>query len=284
MSVILHAARPYTTEDYSSVSRLPLSLGLYPDNTPVVDLEDAWNHAGGEFKAIEIHALSIQDLVTGLMVSHAIKQRGGSVKNALIPHIPGGRQDRIKWEGDWLFTIKYVANLINAERFEKVITLDPHSLATTALIDNCIVPELNMDWLLSEYAEYAGVIAPDAGAEKRAGIVAQQLKVPLYSAKKHRDPVSNKLSGFSVDELPSNAHYLVVDDICDAGGTFVGLGEVIAENSATADLFVTHGIFSKNAGERLKKHYNKVFSTDSVDRLADGVTYFNVSEGLVRYV
>ena len=61
MSVILHAACPYTSEDYSSVSRLPLSLGLYPDNTPVVDLEDAWNHAQGEFKAIEIHALSIPE-------------------------------------------------------------------------------------------------------------------------------------------------------------------------------------------------------------------------------
>lgn len=283
MSVTLYAANPFTTDNFVTSGRLPLSLGLYPDNTPVVDLEEAWNRAQGEFSAILIQALSIQDLTTGLMVAHSIAERGGKIPTAIIPNIPGGRQDRLKWEGDWLFTLKYVAQLINDQFFDKVITLDPHSLATTALIDRLVVAELQMKHILPVPSLYDGVIAADAGGVKRAQVVADQLGVPLYFARKHRDPATNQLSGFVLDDLPSNQYYLVVDDICDAGGTFVGLGEVIAENGATADLFVTHGIFSKNAGSRLQKHYKRIYSTNSVGRKADHINYIFDVEGLRIY-
>lgn len=282
MSVILYGR--------ASGKKYQLDVGLYPDNTPVVDLREAWDGEGGKFRAIIIRALSIQDLVSGLMVVHSIKERGGEVSNLILPHVPGGRQDRLKWEGDWLFTLKYVAGLINQLQFSTVVTLDPHSLATTALIDRVMVPEIHLDGLFKWYGQfmdipkYDGVIAPDAGAAKRAEKVAEQLGVPVYYARKKRDPETNKLSGFAIpDDLPSNSHYLVVDDICDAGGTFIGLAKVIAEEGdATADLFVTHGIFSKEAGLRLKKHYGNVYATDSIDRLADGVTYFKIVEGLLN--
>jgi ribose-phosphate pyrophosphokinase len=93
------------------------------------------------------------------------------------------------------------------------------------------------------------------------------------------------LSGFSVpDDLPCNSHYLVVDANCDAGGTFIGLAKAIDEQGdATADLFVTHGIFSKNAGPRLKQYYKNVYSTDTTPVRADGVTYFNIVEGVLNY-
>lgn len=266
-----------------------LDLGLYPDNTPVVDFEEAWNESAGRFRAIVIRALSIQDLVTGLMVAHSIRERGGEVRKLILPHVPGGRQDRLKWEGDWLFTLKYVAGLINNMNFPTVVTLDPHSIATTALIDRLVVVELRIPYLISSVWDqqgqhapvYSGIIAPDFGAVKRAEAVARQFQneLPVYYAKKHRDPATNKLSGFSIDDLPSNQHYLVVDDLCDAGGTFLGLADVIAENGATADLFVTHGLFSKGT-EKLRAAYGTVYSTDSVDRPAEGVKYFNVTEGL----
>jgi ribose-phosphate pyrophosphokinase len=215
------------------------------------------------------------------MVAHSVKERGGRIRQAVIPYIPGGRQDRLKWEGDWLFTLKYVAKLINDAGFDRVITVDPHSLATTALIDRLHVAEVNVKYNFGNIG-YDGVIAADAGGVKRASAVADAIGVPVYFARKYRDPETNQLSGFALDDLPSNSHYLVVDDICDAGGTFVGLGEVIAENGATTDLFVTHGIFSKNAVGRLEKFYNKIYSTDSLDRPVDRVNYIHISEGLAR--
>jgi ribose-phosphate pyrophosphokinase len=257
-----------------------ITLGLYPDNTPVVDLEDAWNVNGGSFKAILVRPNSMQEFFTAMMIVDSIRERGGYVNDLILPCIPGQRQDRMKWEGDWLMTLKFVAKTINGMNFRKVVALDPHSLAS-GMIDRLIIPELSVG-LYKKMGIYDGVIAPDAGAAARAGKVAEALNVPLYQASKHRDPETNKLSGFRLDDLPSNSHYLVVDDLCDAGGTFLGLAGVINENGATADLFVTHGLFSKGAVGRLEKVYNKIYTTNSLDSPRSGVEYIFNTEGLVK--
>lgn len=285
MSVIL-----YPADDRYGLHGISVSLGLYPDNTPVVDLEEAWAN-GPDFRSILVRPHGMQEFFTAMMIVHSIRLRGGSVDSLILPCIPGQRQDRLKWEGDWLMTLKYVAQTINDMAFDKVVSLDPHSIAAEALIDRLVVPEILLRHMI-EHAwdkkgqkapNYAGIIAPDYGASKRAEAAATHYgTIPVYYAKKHRDPATNKLSGFSIDDLPSNQHYLVVDDLCDAGGTFLGLADVLADNSATADLFVTHGLFTKGT-EKLTAAYGHVYATDSVDKPMDRIIYLNVSEGLVRY-
>lgn len=289
MSVILYAARPWTGEGYTSQSRLPLSLGLYPDNTPVVNFGDAWDKAQGEFKAILVRPNSMQEFFTAMMIVDSIRERSGRVDSLILPCIPGQRQDRLKWEGDWLTTLKFIAKTINGMNFKKVISLDPHSIAAEVLIDRLVVPEIRLRHMIEQvwdeqgqYAPtYTGIIAPDLGASKRAEAAAKHFEIPVYYGKKHRDPATNKLSGFSVDGLADFGHYLVVDDLCDAGGTFLGLAESFPAG-VSADLFVTHGLFSKGS-EKLTAAFGTVYATDSIDRPIEGIKYINVSEGLVRY-
>lgn len=275
-------------EDFTSTDKLPINLELYPDNTPVVDLEDAWTKAGGQFKAILVRPNSMQEFFTAMMIVDSIRERGGYVHDLILPCIPGQRQDRMKWEGDWLLTLKFVAKTINGMNFRKVVALDPHSLAS-GMIDRLYVPELNLDHLFRyggdiKDANWDAVIAPDAGAAARAGRVAKQFKIPLYQATKHRDPATNKLTEFKVPLLVNGGKYLVVDDLCDGGGTFLGLAGGIAKVQPTIelDLYVTHGLFSKGAVEKLRKVYNKIYTTDSIDAHHSGVEYIFNTEGLVK--
>jgi len=54
-----------------------------------------------------------------------------------------------------------------------------------------------------------------------------------------------------------------VDDICDGGGTFIGLAKALKQkNAGNLYLAVSHGIFSKGFNE-LNKHFTKIFTTDS---------------------
>jgi len=57
---------------------------------------------------------------------------------------------------------------------------------------------------------------------------------------------------------------LIVDDICDGGGTFMGLAEKLQEKQA-GHLFlaVSHGIFSQGLSE-LQKHFKQIFCTNSI--------------------
>jgi ribose-phosphate pyrophosphokinase len=263
---------------------IPVQLGLYPDNTPVVNFAEAWDANGGDIRAMLLQPASIQEFFTGMMICESIRERGSRVRELVIPCIPGARQDRIKWEGDMLFTIKFIANAINDQHFDKVTTVDPHSLATTALIDRLVVMPQVVPYLklyVSRTADWDGVIAPDRGAMSRAEEFSDLVHIPAYFGVKHRDPETNKLSGFSIDGLESGKHYLVVDDLCDGGGTFLGLAEKIAEAGATADLFVTHGLFTKNATEKLAKVFSKIYATDSWPIKHERVNYINITEGMI---
>ena len=66
--------------------------------------------------------------------------------------------------------------------------------------------------------------------------------------------------------------YVIIDDICDGGRTFVELAKVIKENQSDAKIYliVTHGIFSAGFND-LNKFFEKIFTTNSIsDRFENG--------------
>ena len=87
---------------------------------------------------------------------------------------------------------------------------------------------------------------------------------------KVRELGTNKLSGFEILDLnkwkSKNSGYpiLVVDDLCDGGGTFIGISEKLRKELRPSELslFVTHAI-QKQGIEKVAKCYDKVFITNS---------------------
>jgi ribose-phosphate pyrophosphokinase len=151
--------------------------------------------------------------------------------------------------------------MINDRNFDHVVVIDPHSTVAPALIDRCFVYPMEEMWK-TFWPGFSGIIAPDAGAGKRAFEVASIYKKKFLQAEKHRDVATGKLTGFACPNLKESEHYLIVDDICDGGGTFLGLGAVIEEAGAYATLFVTHGIFSQGT-DKLNDTFTDVYTTDS---------------------
>lgn len=204
-----------------------------------------------------VRGASAEDLVQAGMWIDSAHQRGHRATLAL-PYLPGARADRGNPFGAQVY-----ANLINALGADRVIAVDPHSEVMPGLIDNLVVyPAARLIARALKGAGYAGVIAPDAGARERAASAASRLRVPLYQAHKHRDFDTGKLSGFTCDDLPEDGRFLVVDDICDGGGTFAGLAETTGLGPDRLDLWVTHGVFSGRAGQALS-HFGAVHTTDS---------------------
>jgi ribose-phosphate pyrophosphokinase len=164
--------------------------------------------------------------------------------------------------GDVLFTASSVAQMINLRGFEQVISVDPHSRIMPGLIYNFV--EFPLAKVIDHLPRsYDGVIAPDKGAKERAKLAARVLNKTVTYADKVRDESTGALSGFEVIVEP-NKHYVVIDDIADGGGTFIGLGNEIVKQGATADLYVTHAIFSKGTDD-LKKIYKNIYTTNSIN-------------------
>lgn len=194
---------------------------------------------------------------------HALECRGRLVQ-AMLPSFPGARQDRLNDSGDYLFSVDFNARLLNGGNGHEFQFIDPHSLALTMLCSGPAAPLSAAFCINVPKGKYAAVIAPDAGAASRANAVAKKLNVPCFQAWKKRDISTGALSGFGVEPLTGiqpTAKILIVDDICDGGGTFVGLAGLLKDYDP--HLWVTHGYFTQGLAE-LKKHYSHIYTTDSI--------------------
>ncbi|WP_462251195.1 ribose-phosphate diphosphokinase [Ekhidna sp.] len=255
-------------------------LNLDPDFTPFGKsiAFDAFTFNGGEPHIkikeelkdcsevmITARVKTFNDFGFVLVAVDALKRMKVQSIQLTLPYFPGARQDRIMISGEPL-TVKVYADLINTLKLDKVIVFDPHSEVTPALLDNVEVIH-NYDFVgevLEDY-EDAVLIAPDGGALKKIYSTSKYLGgIPVVECGKSRDVKTGELSGFKVyeDDLKGKT-CIVVDDICDGGGTFIGLAkELKKKNAGDLILAVSHGIFS-HGFEDLLSLYKEVFTTDS---------------------
>lgn len=214
------------------------------------------------------HVWSAEDLVTLMLVTDALKRVRPEVSiDLILPYIPYARQDRICNPGE-AFGLKIIAEMINRQGYRKVFVADSHSVASGAAIDRIVnisaaalVPHINR--------QITAVVAPDAGAEKRALEVAVARSLPLIQCVKNRDRKGTVIS-VDVSTRITEEHgleWLVVDDICDGGGTFVALYDTlntayknrgrlaITDTSVPVlSLFTTHAIY-RSGTDQLRDLY-----------------------------
>ena len=208
---------------------------------------------------------SFNDL--GLLCIAVDALRRMDVKNIdlFIPYFPAARQDRVMIKGEPL-SVKVYADIINGMQFDKVFVFDAHSEVTPALVNNCeVIPNHTfIEAVVKVLGNEVKLISPDGGALKKIYKVSEFLGgVEVVECSKSRDVKTGKLSGFKVynDDL-QGMDCLIVDDICDGGGTFVGLAEELKKNNAgKLYLAVSHGIFNK--GFAVLNCFEKIFTTNS---------------------
>lgn len=244
---------------------------------------EAFTFSGGEphikikpFKAERVtvthRVYSFNDLGLLLIAVDALRRMGAKEISLLLPYFPGARQDRVMVPGESL-SVKVYADLINQLKLDSISIYDPHSDVTPALLNNCSVIS-NHDFVarvVSQLPDDFILVSPDAGASKKILKLGMHLGVEqILECGKIRDVATGQLSGFKVpaEDLGKKA-CLIADDICDGGGTFMGLAkELKAKNAGELYLAVSHGIFSKGT-EALSEVFSKVFTTDSIQNIED---------------
>lgn len=209
---------------------------------------------------------SFNDLGLLCIAVDALKRMDAKLSDLVIPYFPAARQDRLMIPGEPL-SVKVYADIINGFGFNKVIVLDPHSEVTPAVLDHCYaIP--NHDFI-QKVIQLIGndviLISPDGGALKKIYKVSEFLGgLNVIECSKSRDVKTGKLTGFKVyaDNLEGK-DCLIVDDICDGGGTFLGLAEELkSKNAGNLYLAITHGIFNKGF-EELKNAFKHIYTTNS---------------------
>jgi len=200
----------------------------------------------------------VDDLVLLGLWADAVRASGQRTV-AYIPYAPAARADR-----GTPFGARIYAGIINSFNLDEVVVFDPHSPVIVEELNNVRVVESAplIGNFFGDNHDFTGVIAPDKGALERASDAAEVLQVPVYTATKERDFETGKLKNFAIEGLPSEGHYLIVDDICDGGGTFAGLAAASGLSKDQLSLWVSHGVFSGRAGDNLQA-FRRVYTTNS---------------------
>lgn len=184
----------------------------------------------------------------------------------LIPYFPYARQDRVVNDGE-ANALMVFCKALNTLELETIYTYDPHSLALEQHFDVGKFEYATQEECFKQFApdimrtNIDVVIAPDAGAVKKAQSIANWLNAELVVCNKTRDKLTGRVTGMTVSnpELLSQAkNILVTDDICDGGATFIAVADCVGTlTQAPLYLFTTHGIYSKGKAV-LQEHYTEI--------------------------
>lgn len=246
---------------YTTAGDLAFKSFTFPDGQPHFKLETYEVEFSGV--VIETAIKSPSDLFMVVMAASVLRASGYYSVSLDIRYLMAARMDRAI-SSDEPFTLELVARTLNSCGFSKVRILDAHSPVATKLIRNSVnvLPHAVVNQVLSTL--YPGaVVVPDKGAIDRIYELFKRFPYPpeiVYCSKK-RDMTTGALSGFKVASLCMGREVLIIDDICDGGGTFVGLAKELRAAGATrVHLYVTHGIFSKGIP---LSGIDQIFTTDS---------------------
>lgn len=220
---------------------------------------------------------NFKDLELIICANQCLKEIGVERVRLYIPYCTGGRSDRKFEEGGINYIKTVIAPIINAQNFEKVTVIDPHSDVLEACINNfesrsnhdLVVKALKNVDNKNEAQDRIVLVSPDAGALKKVFKIQQKFGIKnMIIGSKNRDlkgNITHTSIGGDVSDV-ENKTFVIVDDICDGGRTFIELAKVIKEkyyNNSKVILIVTHGIFSKGF-DTIFEHIDEVYTTDSI--------------------
>jgi ribose-phosphate pyrophosphokinase len=226
------------------------------------------NIRGREIFLIQSTNPPAENLVELLIMIDAAKRASAKRITAVIPYFGYARQDR-KDQPRVSITAKLMANLITEAGADRVMTMDLHAPQIQGYFD------LPVDHLygssiflnhLSNLSDNLAIVSPDVGGIKIARAYAKMLNAGLIVIDKRR-PKQNLAEVMNIIGEVDGKDILLVDDLIDTAGTFVGAAKALKEKGAKS-IFgaVTHPLLSGPAFERLNNGYiDKLFVTDTIN-------------------
>jgi ribose-phosphate pyrophosphokinase len=273
-------------------SEIKYKISKFPDGQQTVDIEWIGNT---DSVVIDSRMNSFLDVELIVCANQALKNAGVKNVGLHVPYFLGARSDRKFQEGGSNYLKQVICPIINSQNFFTVIVLDPHSDVLEAClnnyekIDNHLLVKQALTAIdnKNDARDRICLVSPDAGAYKKIFDVAKTFGIEnIITATKVRDIKSGKITHTEIPTLDqhNDLKYIIIDDICDGGRTFIELAKAIkgSRPSAKVYLVVTHGIFSAGFKE-LSQYFESIYTTNSYRDVVDNengektnTTTFNV--------
>jgi len=197
------------------------------------------------------------NLMQLLIMMDALRRASARRITAVIPYFGYARQDR-KTDGRTPISAKLVANLICTAGADRVLTVDLHAGQIQGFFDiptdNLFGGPVMVDDIKERYGrDRLVIVSPDVGGVVRARSLAKRLNDSDLAIVDKRRPEAGKSEVMNIIGDVKGAHCIMLDDICDSGGTLANAAAALKEQgAASVAAYVTHGVLSGKAVERIE--------------------------------
>jgi ribose-phosphate pyrophosphokinase len=227
-----------------------------------------------------------QDLVELLLLEDAVREAGARRVFVVVPYFGYARQDRRFFPGEPVSARTFCRHVeLDADG---VVTVDLHSSQTLSHFTKPAFEASGIPAIARLLRERPIdlLVSPDRGGIDRARRMAQLLEKPWFALEKKRiDSEHVELSlPAQLDAPIEGKHVVVVDDVISTGGTIVEAAKLLKKHQVGAiSAACTHGLFLRDAFERIKAVTDEVFSTDTLGNPAEKASVApDIAQILVR--
>jgi ribose-phosphate pyrophosphokinase len=211
------------------------------------------------------------NLMELMIMTDALRRSSAARITAVMPYFGYARQDR-RSKARTPISAKLVANLLTVAGIERVLTMDLHAAQIQGFFDLPVdnlyaapVFALDIEHKFRNPAEIT-IVSPDVGGVGRARELAERIGADLAIVDKRRAGPGEIATMTVIGEVRDRV-CVIVDDIVDTAGTLVKASELlIAEGAREVHAYITHGVLSGPAVERIEKSPMKsLVITDTIE-------------------
>ena len=212
------------------------------------------------------------NLMELMIITDALRRSSAQRITAVIPYFGYARQDR-RTKSRTPISAKLVANLLTEAGIDRVLTMDLHAAQIQGFFDIPVdnlyaspIFALDIEHHFKGKLDRVTIVSPDVGGVARARDLAQRLGTGLAIVDKRRVK-AGEIADMTVIGDVTGQICIMVDDICDTGGTLTKATDVLLEAGATeVHAYTTHGVLSGTAVERISTSSLKsLVITDSIE-------------------
>ena len=195
-----------------------------------------------------------QHLMELLIMIDAVRRASAARITAVIPYYGYARSDK-KDRPRVPIAAKLVANLIATAGADRVLTMDLHAAQIQGFfdipVDHLYAAPVFIGYYQANPLSNLTVVAPDTGGAERARAYAKRLGAELALCDKRREK-ANVAEVMNVVGDVRGRNCLVVDDMCDTGGSLTKVAQALKKAGAERiHACFTHAVLSGQACQKL---------------------------------
>lgn len=205
---------------------------------------------------------SVNDnLVELFLLIRTFKRASVASITVVLPYYGYARQDR-KCAPRVPISAADVASMIEDAGADRVLTVDLHCAQIQGFfhnipVDNLYAASTLLPRLIEKELSNVVVVSPDAGGVERANMFLHKLEKQGFSGQialiSKQRAGAGVIASMTLIGNVEGADAIIVDDMCDTGGTLVKAAQLLKDSGARRVFAViTHPVFSSNAMEKIR--------------------------------